>query len=355
MTNQKHLYSGLLLLALIVSVQSLDCLNGAGQPVAWWAKLKLPKSLKTSAHLYYDANDDSAGKTNFNLISTDIDDASSAMSKTLDQLNHIPRSSLKVMAFNDEFPNGKTVSDRAHAKGVIAVDATTKVGFYIMHSVPKFPTIDDDTVNIKLPSTGLIYAQNFMCITIDAHGFDSLIAGLGVARPNVYYDNASLKPPNSPLNTHAEAIHVRLNGQKMMYFTKSPKLLEYFFSYVISPYYNVDLIAETWSHPVEPPQCDGRHKCLNIHSVKFNNQITWNVAQDHSKWAISYQGDRKIACFADINRAASQKKRGGGALCFDNNSNLHHALTNLVVSYDQCETEFLPIFDELKSLVDLIW
>jgi len=49
-----------------------------------------------------------------------------------------------LIAWNDEFPSGSTKSSGAHSKGVIAYDAKTDSGFMLTHSVPKYPTVNDD-------------------------------------------------------------------------------------------------------------------------------------------------------------------------------------------------------------------
>jgi len=344
MLSKKSFCVGLFLFTLIGAVQSLDCLDAEGVSVAWWVQIKTPQAVKKISHLYYDSTDDQTGQTSFRLKPHEADAVGTALYNTLDQLNHISRSSISILAFNDEFPNGKTFSNNAHAKGVIAYDLQTDTGFYIMHSTPKFPTIDDSIVSPKIPSTGKIYGQHYICTTIDHQGLHSLLNGLAVSRPNVYYDNGNLKPANSNDHTHTETIQIRMNHQKIIHLSKSPKHLDYFYSSVVSPFFNVNLSVESWNHPLEPPQCDGAHSCVNIQHVKFDPDVCWTIYQDHSKWAISDEGNRNVACFADINRAKSQNKRGGGALCFDNNSHIYFALRSLVTDYDTCKMSFLPFF-----------
>ena len=339
MSNLQRACLGLIFLTLVSGIHALDCLDSSSHSIAWWAKIKLPSALHNAAHLYYDSNDDKAGSQTLKAFNKNVDDAGSALYNTLNQLNSIPRSSVKILAFNDEFPNGQTFSGKAHAKGVIAFDSKSNTGFYLMHSTPKFPAIDNNKVDTKIPSTGQTYGQNYMCITINSDSLNKILSGLAVSQPNVYYDNGGLTPQTVKQNTMANVIPIRMNGQNVVHISKSPHYEEYLYSSIISPYFNVNLAVESWSHPVEPPLCTGKYTCVNVNQVKFNDQIQWNVGQDHSKWAVSVGSSRKVACFGDINRAASQKKRGGGALCFDGNSNLYNALNKFIAQTDKCGGE----------------
>eukprot|EP00331_Platyophrya_macrostoma_P033508 CAMPEP_0176459726 /NCGR_PEP_ID=MMETSP0127-20121128/33479_1 /TAXON_ID=938130 /ORGANISM="Platyophrya macrostoma, Strain WH" /LENGTH=350 /DNA_ID=CAMNT_0017850779 /DNA_START=52 /DNA_END=1104 /DNA_ORIENTATION=+ len=337
----------LFLLVLLSNVQALDCLNPSKVPIPWWAKLKLPQALKRSAHLYYDSISDTQGSRRFELIEQKVDDTVTALYYTLNQLNNLKKSksNVQIFAFNDEFPSGKTRSDNAHAKGVIAFDTKQKKGFYIMHSVPKYPDITDDGVNITLPTSGQIYGQNFMCISIDSAAFQKLMESYEITRPSAYYDNALLKPAYSKANMSTHSFTPRMSAQTITILNKSPKFEEYFYTDVVANMYRVHLAVESWCRPSEPSQCNNDHYCVNVNTIKYDDKIKWTISQDHSKWAVSFGSDRKIACFADINRAVSQKKRGGSALCFDNNSNLYHALHDLIDDHDDCDdsTNFLSL------------
>lgn len=328
----------LLVCTISSSVHAIDCLDGSNKPVAWWTKLKLPSSLGIAKHLYYDSSDDQSASTSFRAEDLKIDDEGSALYNTLNQINSYQRADLQILAFNDQFPNGKTYSSKAHAKGVIVFEPEKNAGFYIMHSTPKFPAIDDFTVSPKLPQSGWVYGQNYLCITIDNDGLSNILSSLSVSQPNVYYDNAKLAPLTIKQDSIAHTFKIRLNGQPITHISKSPKYEEYLYPSIISPHFNVHLAVESWSHPKEPSQCSSALRSVNVDSINFNNTIKWTIGQDHSKWAVSYEGGRKVVCASDMNRAASQKKRGGGALCFDGNSHLHDALTNLIGSYDQCAT-----------------
>jgi hypothetical protein len=46
---------------------------------------------------------------------------------------------IERIAWNDEKPNNQTSSTGAHSKGLITYNKTTGRGFYILHSIPKYP------------------------------------------------------------------------------------------------------------------------------------------------------------------------------------------------------------------------
>ena len=68
------------------------------------------------------------------------------------------------MFYNDEHPNGKTSFTLGHTKGVIAFDE--KSGFWLVHSVPKYPPALEDNDTYDYPHTGQMYGQSFLCISL---------------------------------------------------------------------------------------------------------------------------------------------------------------------------------------------
>lgn len=98
---------------------------------------------------------------------------------------------------------------------------------------------------------------------------------------------------------------------------------------------------ETWQNGATsikmPNYCksDGyAHNIQNVREVRFADGRSWQESQDHSKWAVS-DAIGRTACIGDINRQTSQRKRGGGTVCY-NNANLWKAFDEIVSTYDEC-------------------
>lgn len=65
------------------------------------------------------------------------------------------------------------------------------------------------------------------------------------------------------------------------------------------------------------------------------DNVTWTETQDHAKWAVSTSVSDNVICVADINRMTSQRKRGGGALCW-NHGYVATQLRNSIIDVDKC-------------------
>lgn len=80
-----------------------------------------------------------------------------------------------LLMYNDEFPNGTSSETSAHAKGVVAFDGQS--GFWLVHSVPRFPPAPDGGPpgtkgNYSYPTTGLRYGQTMLCVSLPLHQAD---------------------------------------------------------------------------------------------------------------------------------------------------------------------------------------
>lgn len=73
-----------------------------------------------------------------------------------------------ILMYNDELPNGTTSGEiHAHAKGVVSfVGGGAQAGFWLIHSVPKFPPSPADPAGYSFPNTGTVYGQTFICVTL---------------------------------------------------------------------------------------------------------------------------------------------------------------------------------------------
>lgn len=81
-----------------------------------------------------------------------------------------------------------------------------------------------------------------------------------------------------------------------------------------------DLRVQTWGCQKgrDGPYCEtGSYKVLNVNSKPKKASLReWSYRVDHSKWCVAETNN--WVCIADVNRAKSQYKRPGGALCIEN-------------------------------------
>ena len=110
--------------SLLSRASGLSCQGNSGSAVSWWTLYKQPTGV---SYAYVDSrlasNGTETGATTFDVITdSDVGSTKSAPGYTLSPLFETSSSSLAYVAYNDENPNGKTDSVKAHAKGVLAVD-----------------------------------------------------------------------------------------------------------------------------------------------------------------------------------------------------------------------------------------
>lgn len=239
-----------------------------------------------------------------------------------------------IVYSKDEKP--KYNERRAHAKGVLLMDDISGDGVWLTHSVPRFPTIR--RLPLEYPRSGKVYGQTFMCISFKvAESGEQVVKHLANVRPLVYDVNFTdkmlasipdLKWLDLEENTRRRRRHLLPNleqtittkgGQVLHLFSKSVSFDQDMYSGWIDKEIGSDLYVETWRNGnggvlnSSCPKSDFRVN--NVQDLKYNEDLQWSYSQDHSKWAISTEGEVGVVCIGDSNRVASQFKRGGGAVC----------------------------------------
>ncbi len=91
------------------------------------------------------------------------------------------------MTWNDEKPDNETSSSVAHSKGIMAYNKQAGRGFYIVHSIPKYPAfLDDHTINMTIAKSEQIYGQHLACFSLSLYELNNIAFNLQGIRPFIY-------------------------------------------------------------------------------------------------------------------------------------------------------------------------
>ena len=331
-----------LLMALMTVESKLSCISREGDSLPWFTLIKYPKNI-TNNGARYAYLDSTLGSQYKVIFGSSCDTESEALPNTIDSINNISEDTLNLMIYNDESPDGKTTSSGAHAKGIIAFDNATKTGVYIMHSIPKYPSLlaDGKSINYSIPSSAYEYGQNAYCVSIDEDILSTIIGNFPIEKPHVYYSTGffTTLPTNSDEGYKVITYNL-LNGDPQWFLTKNPKYQGFLYEDVIEPYFQASLAVESWGRPYQGADCPPTtsYSSVNIDYIGINSD-GWGHYSDHSKWAITVgDGNPGLACLCDMNRMTSQERRGGSCLCVRTPS-LYQALSNIVVLTDHCGSQ----------------
>ncbi|EFX90243.1 hypothetical protein DAPPUDRAFT_39768 [Daphnia pulex] len=331
------------------TASSLSCRNEDGQPVDWFVLYKLPSSNSGGAkdgraYVYRTSSSSTQAGSTWISSGQAIDSPSSLPGQTLEPIYNSPVNNKRLLLmYNDEFPNGTSSETSAHAKGVVAFDGQS--GFWLVHSVPRFPPAPDGGPpgtkgNYSYPTTGLRYGQTMLCVSLPLHQADLIGKQLLYYHPFVYHWSVSSANkewiqmlPN--LAAVAGGAHITqppwsrstqlLTSDQLTItsFAKSRQFGLDLYGDWMATALQSSLYVETWTngqgHPM-PSFCLNRtftYAVQNIKQVHLSDDgQAFPSHSDHSKWAISSRQEKPWVCIADINRMDSQRHRGGGSLCF---------------------------------------
>ena len=338
-----------LFFSFLISFSNCDdkiaCKNEAGKAVDWFIGYKLPREKNRDnekvtegvAYAFFDSENAPRG---WKLSDKSADDPDSAFARTLAPLYGAKavNPDLLYLMYNDEHPDGNVSFADGHTKGVIGFDQ--KEGFWLVHSVPKFPPSPEGGGGYGYPSTGRMYGQSFLCVSLDTKYLDSLGVQLMFNRPFIYGRSipawAATRYPHFALAANgkhvkkapffrAAGFKSRFKSVRFISFAKYTSFGEDLYADLVAPALKTGMFVETWPNGPGrmPSNCTGSFKVENVDAVDFGRFVpdlntTFSTKHDHAKWAAAaLKPDKEpYVCVGDINRMNSQRHRAGGTLCF---------------------------------------
>ncbi|XP_029356779.1 deoxyribonuclease-2-alpha isoform X1 [Echeneis naucrates] len=329
------------LLSVWVLFQGCDsdvkCRNDKGEEVDWYVIYKFNRSLS------YNYMDEST--KGWKLSQKTVDSKRGALANTLKPLLDFYDNNTKDFGFilyNDQ-PNNKCVasSSYGHSKGVVLLDNQTIV--WLTHSTPNFPK---NGTKDFWPESGKSNAQTFMCVTFPFSAARDIALQLYYIHPYCY-DHKILPtlphllnlvpqrnsyPPEEPWYNVGSL--TSLNGKRFLRFAKYKRFNGDLYSDLIVKNLREDLYVKSWKNKVIalPSTCE-INNVYNVNALQFPRMRKYHETVDHSKWCVTIEAN--WTCIADMNRAGSQKKRGGGALCIDD-PKVSKAFRHLVKEFEPC-------------------
>lgn len=184
----------LILFALIFKAAAIadriGCRDESGNLVDWYYLYKLPNSFLRNSGL--EEKNDGLNYVFLTPSSMDqwsfskhlMNDSSSMAAQTLSiAYNKSLGDQNLVMMYNDEPSNGKTDGSRGHTKGVVVANDIS--GFWLVHSVPKFPPATEEG-SYGYPKSGTIYGQSFLCLSLTGDQMSKVGKQLTFNEPHFY-------------------------------------------------------------------------------------------------------------------------------------------------------------------------
>lgn len=327
-----------ILLAILITLTLSDtCISPAGKSVDWYVIYQLPKN-QTEGKLQYAYIDNT--QSDFQIHNDDENFPPTTQTYKLNSgLN-------TFLTWNDDATNGQDkpkYNDKvAHSKGVLAFNQNE--GFYIIHSLPRFPFHNGKEINNVLPSNAGFYGQTFFCMSIDRNTSLNVLDALMVIEPLILLSHNS-DSKNAEITSKIDKLIIRdYRGRKefkiMNLKTIGGLNVELFlkgevdtlpWDGVIPNHYQDDFYVETWTRPALLPNVCGKVKTLNILDLHIG-PYNFHDIEDHSKWGVSSNKD--IICYGDLNRTQSQEKRNGSIACFK--SKISNIVRDFIKKSEEC-------------------
>jgi deoxyribonuclease-2 len=237
------------------------------------------------------------------------------------------------LLYNDEIPEEfETLSKnytKGHNKGILLWN-DTKIG-WLIHSVPKYPNKIEFESEFKIEDiheSQLIYGQSFAYLEFDIKELKNILFQLKLMESHVYFTNYDLysKLENIESNKVRE---VKIDTN-IVHISKHTEWYHDLYDNFIRNFMDSKILCQTWAKP----PIESSEFTKNIKTMKWNDKISYNTNQDHSKYAISMDSNKPWVFVGDINRMESQYKRGGGGILIKN-KDLWNCFNKIIINYSE--------------------
>ncbi|XP_050537440.1 cell-death-related nuclease 7 isoform X2 [Daktulosphaira vitifoliae] len=303
-------------------------------------------------YIYMDSNNPSWSYHN------DIITENSAIGHSVSQMyatSKMQNDTLMWLVYNDEPTNGPTSEILGHTKGIVVGNKDS--GYWLVHSVPKFPQLPYQNNSYTYPKTGIRYGQSFLCLSMQPQDLnnvgnqiinnEALVYGshfgshLQSIYPQLYNASIAHNVPSNNRDPVKLAYFNTINGFKVLSISKNRHFGKDLYEDLVTNIAHSNLYTETWLNSKDRfnSSCSNKFKTMNIKSIVMQNikgiKIWYKSSKDHSKWAISENSSNSLTCIGDINRAHDQTQRGGGTVCIDSLS-IWKQFQKLILDIEKC-------------------
>lgn len=356
MINSRRYFILICLFICSINLNSIEtkddnhvCLDPNGREVDWYVILLFPRSSEKSRILSYGYYDNSSTSLKYYQY-----DKNSFPPLDFTKLKDFSTKTTNVIFWNDDKSTegkiDKASDSKGHSKGGLIYNKTS--GRYIMHSLPRFPRRTDENVVIPdLPDNAGIYGQHFLCISLHTTEALKLIDHLIIINPSLVYthgtnDNVGLKTDQVEKLLSGKADRTRdsdgfitlksKQGKQFDIFSKGNGSPDLPYDAIIPNAYESSIFVETWSKPeMLTIICESKYRVMNVLNLTFG-KYQYTRDNEHSKWAVLEK--KPVSCFSDLNRIASQKRRGGLSICITD-TNLANIMRNGVKDFEDCKSQ----------------
>lgn len=309
---------GLFVWIVIVDSAASQCRDEQDRPVEWFFAIREPHTRK---YIFFDQSSSEFRQVEdeafLAFLFRDISPKKDSLLLWNDQPAEVDGLS-KLSSINNK-------GLKAHDKGILFKNSKNSRGFFLLHSIPKFPDIQKDSINPETPQSSS-FGQSMICLsTTTTKSYSTIWKHLNSQNALVYHDSFSFPVPKK---TGKEIETSFIEGATFRLVTKSSQSKKPPFEGVLAPLFKTGWLVESWGRPYAENTYKP-YRVINNEEVTFESSV-YKSTSDHSKFAVSIDLP-DLVCVGGMNHMDSQANRGGSFVCFSH-ATLHDQLLNQVLT-----------------------